>query len=163
MPVVEGETGAAGPAAPRPDRRYDVFVSFRDSDRCWVEWVVAVLEANGQRCFYSNRDVTAGHYTEAIAEALEAAPLFLAVYSEAYFGSRHCRREWGIAYDIYTDADALRAVRIDDHTVPPFYRVQWRDLHTEGSAEAAARMVLRAIGREAEGIEVPPGWPGANP
>ena len=47
-------TGAYGGASPgtRPERRWDVALSFAGTEREYVEQVAAALQAQGVRCFY---------------------------------------------------------------------------------------------------------------
>ena len=71
-----------------------VFVCHASNDAGMAQRAVEVLEAAGVPCWIAPRDIEAGeNYTQAILDALEAAPAIVLVFSSATNDSPHVARE----------------------------------------------------------------------
>jgi tetratricopeptide (TPR) repeat protein len=78
---------------------YDLFVSYRWSDRPWVEALVTALQGQGVECWFDRRYVEPfGGITSAVQKGIAASRALLACYSADYPRSRICQWELTLAY-----------------------------------------------------------------
>src|SRR3954469_6907415 len=74
--------------------RGGVFMCHASADAGMAQRAVAVLEAAGVPCWIAPRDIEGGeNYTQAILEALDAAPAIVLIFSAATNDSPHVTRE----------------------------------------------------------------------
>jgi hypothetical protein len=74
--------------------KHDIFICFSSGDADAAGKVVSFLEANGLRCWISNRDVEPGHnYQESIVRALEGAKAIVFLLSENSNRSNEVKKE----------------------------------------------------------------------
>ncbi len=82
------------------NNKFDIFISFANSDMAAVRKIVSFLESKGYHCFVSYRDIPVGTvWASAIAEALEQCRMMVSVYSESYNQSEQVEREIEICCD----------------------------------------------------------------
>jgi tetratricopeptide (TPR) repeat protein len=83
----------------RPHALFDVFVSYRWSDRPWVEALVTALEARRITCWVDRSQVEPfGGITPAVEAGIGASRALLACYSKEYPRGRVCQWELTLAY-----------------------------------------------------------------
>lgn len=77
----------------------DVFVCHSSSDATVVEKAVAALEKDGNKCWYSKRNLLPNtpNYWQDIEQAIDKCSIFLVICSEASMLSRDVQRELNIA------------------------------------------------------------------
>ena len=106
--------------------------------------VVGALESAGVGCWIAPRDIEVGEaYTQAILEALKAAPALVLVFSAAADRSPHVVRELETAVG---SATRIVPVRLEDVAPSPSLRyfigtAQWLDVAGRAPAEWQAELV----------------------
>ena len=79
---------------------HDVFVSYSNKDKAIADSIVAAMESNQIRCWYTPRDVKPGQdWGEAIAEAIENCRVFLVIFSSNANRSQRVLDEVNLAID----------------------------------------------------------------
>jgi hypothetical protein len=93
------ETSTSGSlAAASAEGPHDIFVSYSHLDVDVTEKIVSQLEGGGLRCWYAKRNISAGEeWAEAILNAIDAALVFVLVFSAASNASGQVHRELHLA------------------------------------------------------------------
>jgi hypothetical protein len=130
--------------------RNGVFVCHASQDAGSAQRAVEALEAGGVGCWIAPRDIEPGeNYTQAILDALDAAPAIVLVFSSATNESPHVSRELEVAVGA-----ARRIVPVRLEAVEPTGSLryfigtsQWLDATGPGDwTEALVPAVRRAVG-----------------
>jgi len=87
-----GANGGAGPGA-RPERQWDVALSFADAQRDYVGQVAEALKARGVRCFY-DADEQIELWGKYLADELPAIYGEQAVAVVMFVSAEYAAREW---------------------------------------------------------------------
>jgi hypothetical protein len=84
---------------PDKQERKDFLISYACTDRGWVEWIAATLEAEGYQTHLAAWDVRPGaNVVLAIDEATKQAERTLLVLSAAYLSASDVVAEWTAAW-----------------------------------------------------------------
>jgi hypothetical protein len=125
-----------------------IFICFSSRDEAVAREIVDYLEAGGQKCWISLRDVAPGHnYQEAIVQALESARGIVFLFSDSSSKSGEIKKELSIGGSINVPVFPVRL----DSVVPTGalrYELatrQWVDLFPDRQ---------RALGKLAETIKL---------
>ena len=77
---------------------YDIFISYANEDKAFVDAMVHSLEAFNIRCWYAPRDIPTGmEWPAAITDAIKASTLMLLVFSKNSNRSQEVAKELAIA------------------------------------------------------------------
>ena len=75
----------------------DFFISYRNTDRAWAEWIAFELTLAGYEVLIQAWDFRDGQPIHSqINDALDNSRVTLAVLSPGYFESKWCELEWQI-------------------------------------------------------------------
>ena len=124
--------------------RGGVFICHASEDAETARQIVGALESAGVGCWIAPRDIEVGEsYTQAILEALKAAPALVLVFSAAADRSPHVVRELETAVG---SATRIVPVRLEDIEPSPSLRyfigtAQWLDVSGRVQAEWEAELV----------------------
>jgi hypothetical protein len=77
--------------------KYDIFVSYRRTDRELVAQIVRKLESRGVGVWYDADVSGGGDFTDEIVKALQASEMLVIFFSEACNSSKHLKRELLVA------------------------------------------------------------------
>jgi TIR domain-containing protein len=128
-----------------------VFISHSAQDDALGRRIVATLEAQGIKCWYSSRpvDLEPGvDWDENIVSALDASSALVLIFSSASNTSKWVRRELAMATARAVPIYPLRAanVRPTGGMEPYLISVQWLDIHGPGHlAEKLTPLVRRLL------------------
>src|SRR3954464_7336965 len=110
--------------------RGGVFVCHASHDAGMAQRAVEVLEAAGVPCWIAPRDIEAGeNYTQAILDALEAAPAIVLIFSSATNESPHVTRELETAVGSGTTIIPIRLENVEPNRALRYFigTAQWLD------------------------------------
>ena len=132
--------------------RRGVFVCHASQDAGSAQRAVEALEAGGVGCWIAPRDIDPGeNYTQAILDALDAAPAIVLVFSSATNESPHVSRELEIAVGA---GRSIVPVRLEDGRALGFAAllhrhraVAGRHRHRGDWSEALVPAVRRVLGQ----------------
>jgi hypothetical protein len=146
--------------SPNSARRYSrkvpggVFICHASADAAMARRIVAVLERAGVTCWIAPRDIEPGEeYTQAILDALEAAPAVVLVFSAATNKSPHVRRELETTVGSDTRIIPVRLEPVEPARSLRYFigTAQWLDtvdVPRERWEQSLVRGVRRALGRD---------------
>jgi TRAP transporter TAXI family solute receptor len=122
-----------------------VFVSYSGEDEEWATWVAFELERAGLAARLQAWDSLPGqNYVEWINTQLAGARWTVALYSQAYFASEWCNREWTAALGHNT----LLPLRLEPVNPPEALKhLTWWDLFGLDEEQARTRL-LYAVGAQ---------------
>jgi hypothetical protein len=136
--------------------RKGVFVCHASQDAGAAQRAVVALEAGGVGCWIAPRDIEAGeNYTQAILDALDAAPAIVLVFSSATNESPHVSRELEIAVGAGRCIVPVRLEAVEPSGALRYFigTSQWLDATGSAGdwAQALVPAVRRAVGRPGTG------------
>jgi hypothetical protein len=149
--------------------RTGVFVCHASQDAGAAQRAVAALEAGGVGCWIAPRDIDPGeNYTQAILDALDAAPAIVLVFSSATNESPHVSRELEIAVGAGRRIVPVRLEAVEPSGALRYFigTSQWLDATGPADhwSQALVRAVLRAVGQPDPGTAtVPTSVPTSEP
>jgi TIR domain len=134
--------------------RKGVFVCHASHDAGAAQRAVVALEAAGVGCWIAPRDIDAGeNYTQAILDALDAAPAVVLMFSSATNESPHVSRELEIAVGAGRRIVPVRLEAVEPSGALRYFigTSQWLDATGVAGdwSDALVRAVRRAVGQEA--------------
>lgn len=107
---------------PRREKGADYFISYSKHDEAMAKIVAEVLDDAGHSSFAMFKDIPDGSvFYHEINRGMSGAKAFIALYSQAYFESDHCRAELAAAYarDPSGAERYARALKLEACDVPP--------------------------------------------
>ena len=110
--------------------KLDVFISYSSKNKDLADAIVQRLEGDGMACWYAPRNIAPGQeWVTAINEAIEAAPIFLFLYTEESNASRQVANEIALAFNAGKKLLPYRATEAPMNNEIKYYltRVQWLD------------------------------------
>lgn len=134
-----------------------LFISYASDDQVVALEICALLEAQGVRCWIAPRDVTPGaKWDEAILDAIESAPAFLLILTEAANNSPYVSNEVNEAFEKKKAIFTFRAEDIVPGKALKFYlgRHHWVD--------GFGRSLESAVAQFAAGLLALPGVSGES-
>ena len=118
-----GANGGAGPGA-RPEKQWDVALSFAGAQRNYVEQVARELKARGVRCFY-DADEQMGLWGKYLADELPAIYGEQAAAVVMFISAEYAAREWtrlerrtALARAVRERREYVLPARFDDTALP---------------------------------------------
>jgi TIR domain len=137
----------------------DVFISYTTVDEAWAEWVAETLETHKVSVALQSWDSLPGtNFVTWINHQLAQAKFVMPLYSEQYFASDWCIKEWTSALALAS----LLPVRITPCTVPPVLSpIVYVDLFGVDAKIARSRL-CRAVGVEQSPRFARRGFPGGG-
>lgn len=95
-------------------KKKDFFISYAGKDEEWAMWIDTTLKKAGYTTIIQAVDFLPGmNFIEEMDKALKNSKQLIAVWSEAFFKSAYCRKEWTAAFCKYaTTKRAIIPVRI---------------------------------------------------
>lgn len=102
----------------------DFFISFNHADRSTADLVYETITGAGYTCFYQHHDISNGaNFVQRMTYGLEEASTVLALFSEAYFGSKYAIAELHAAFadDPLNERRSILPLLVTDYKIPkPF-------------------------------------------
>jgi formylglycine-generating enzyme required for sulfatase activity len=132
---------------------HDVFISHSHNDKAVADAACAYLEAQKIRCWIAPRDVPpAADFAGAIVKAINAARVFVLIFSGSVLASHHVKRELTLAANRQMAILPMRTENIVPTGPFAYYlsNVQWLDIidgPIDGHLTTLARTVARILGR----------------
>ena len=111
-------------------QRHDVFISYSSKDKNVADAIVSDLENHGIKCWYAPRDVLPGEgWAAAITEAIQAANIFVLVYTEESNRSHQVTNEVTLAVSAGKTIIPFRLSKSDMNGTLEYYlsSVHWLD------------------------------------
>jgi hypothetical protein len=143
---------------------FSLFVSHVSEDAVAAMQIVDELERRGVRCWIAPRDVGPGKpFDDEIADAIDASPAMLLIFSERCNDSEYIRREVTVAGESHK---VIIPFRIEDAQPKRGLRVRLSDLHwidAFASRERAIDEVMRTVQPPRGNMPTPPSIEPAGP
>ena len=142
----------------------DFFISRAGADKAFAIWIGKLISAQGKSYILQDEDFGAEIFTNAMHRALTSGARIIALYSQAYLESPHCRREAleALNDDPFNERQRLIPFRIEPCAPAGMLNVTYVDLLEERrqpDGAALALRILRALGfanPQIEGLPPPP-------
>jgi hypothetical protein len=97
-------------STPPTTTQLDFFLSYQENDKTVAELISETLEGAGYSVFSQFNDLKTGDFRGDIAENIEKADRFIAVYSPDYFESEWCKEELKFALKKYSPNSSKKII-----------------------------------------------------
>jgi len=129
------------------DRDYDVFISYRSTDRTWAMALFNRLEGAGFKVFIDQRQLLPGEpLANSLQTALGRSKSAVVLISKGWLESKWCQEEGNVLLHRTVEDPAFRVVpvRIDGSTLPPMWASRlWLDFANTSAPEGPAYRKLQ--------------------
>jgi len=137
---------------PTPALRYDLFLSYSSKDLSEAQEIVAILRGAGRSVFFAPDSIRPGRsFIDEVKDGLADSGRLVALYSEHYWASGHCKREWDAAYnaDPALERGKLLPLMLRETDLAPIVReIHYVSLFDRPRSDWP-KIILAAIGDEA--------------
>ncbi len=127
----------------------DFFISYNKANKDWAKWIGGTLEENGYSVYLQAWDIVPGNdFIERMNAFLECSKNYIAVYSQEFYNSEYCMKEFQTAFNAHINKEIEKfiPIRLEDVNLGPLYKTTvYIDLF-DLTEENATKKLLEGIG-----------------